>query len=43
VQRYGELLKKYSLDIACTGIGENGHLAFNDLHVANFHDNKWSK
>jgi len=39
-QRYGELLKKYPLDIACTGIGENGHLAFNDPHVANFHDNK---
>ena len=39
-QRYSELLKKYPLDIACTGIGENGHLAFNDPHVANFHDNK---
>jgi len=42
-QRYGELLKKYPLDIACTGIGENGHLAFNDPHVANFHDNKLVK
>jgi len=42
-QRYGELLKKYPLDIACTGIGENGHLAFNDPHVANFHDNQLVK
>jgi glucosamine-6-phosphate deaminase len=42
-QRYGELLKKYPLDIACTGIGENGHLAFNDPHVANFHDKKMVK
>ena len=42
-QRYGELLKKYPLDIACTGIGENGHLAFNDPHVANFNDNKLVK
>ncbi len=42
-QRYGELLKKYSLDIACTGIGENGHLAFNDPHVANFNDKKMVK
>ena len=42
-QRYSELLKKIPLDIACTGIGENGHLAFNDPHVANFHDNKLVK
>ena len=37
-QRYAELLKKYGLDIACIGIGENGHLAFNDPHVADFND-----
>lgn len=42
-QRYGELLKRYPLDIACTGIGENGHLAFNDPHVADFHDKKLVK
>lgn len=42
-QRYSELLKKYPLDIACTGIGENGHLAFNDPHVANFYDDKLVK
>lgn len=38
--RYTALLEKYPLDIACTGIGENGHIAFNDPHVADFHDPK---
>lgn len=28
--RYSELLKQNPLDVACIGIGENGHLAFND-------------
>jgi len=37
-RRYGELLKRYELDIACIGIGENGHIAFNDPHVADFND-----
>lgn len=37
-QRYAELLKKHPLDIACLGIGENGHLAFNDPPFANFQD-----
>ncbi len=36
--RYGNLLKDHSLDIACVGIGENGHLAFNDPPFANFQD-----
>lgn len=36
--RYSELLTHYSLDIACIGIGENGHIAFNDPHVADFQD-----
>jgi glucosamine-6-phosphate deaminase len=26
------------IDIVCLGIGENGHLAFNDPHVAFFDD-----
>ncbi len=29
-KRIGDLIKKYSIDIALVGIGENGHLAFND-------------
>jgi glucosamine-6-phosphate deaminase len=37
-RRYTELLQRYPLDIACIGIGENGHIAFNDPHVADFHD-----
>jgi len=37
-QRYTELLEKSGLEIACVGIGENGHLAFNDPHVADFND-----
>jgi len=36
--RYAELLHEYPPDIACLGIGENGHLAFNDPHVADLND-----
>lgn len=38
--RYASLLKEYPADIVCMGIGENGHIAFNDPHVADFNDNK---
>lgn len=36
--RYASLLREHPLDIACIGIGENGHIAFNDPHVADFED-----
>jgi glucosamine-6-phosphate deaminase len=36
--RYGSLLAKYPTDIVCMGIGENGHIAFNDPPVADFND-----
>ncbi len=36
--RYSELLKKYPTDIVCLGIGENGHIAFNDPDMADFDD-----
>jgi glucosamine-6-phosphate deaminase len=36
--RYAELLAQHPLDLCCLGIGENGHLAFNDPGVANFDD-----
>lgn len=36
--RYSELLKANPVDIVCMGIGENGHIAFNDPHVADFND-----
>lgn len=37
-ERYTELLQNNPADIVCMGIGENTHIAFNDPHVANFHD-----
>ena len=36
--RYGELLGEGGIDVCCLGIGENGHLAFNDPGVADFAD-----
>ena len=29
-RRLGELIREHPIDVACVGIGENGHLAFND-------------
>lgn len=37
-ERYTALLLQYPTDIVCMGIGENGHIAFNDPHVADFND-----
>jgi len=37
-KRYTNLLAQFPADIVCLGIGENGHLAFNDPHVAYFND-----
>lgn len=39
-RRYDALLTKHTVDIVCMGIGENGHIAFNDPHVADFDDPK---
>ena len=36
--RYAGLLAAHPLDLCCLGIGENGHLAFNDPGVADFVD-----
>jgi glucosamine-6-phosphate deaminase len=36
--RYGKLLVDHPVYIVCMGIGENGHLAFNDPPVADFKD-----
>jgi glucosamine-6-phosphate deaminase len=41
--RYTALLQRYPADIVCMGIGENGHIAFNDPHVADFNDPAWVK
>jgi glucosamine-6-phosphate deaminase len=41
--RYATLLQEHPLDVVCVGIGENGHLAFNDPPVADFDDAVWVK
>jgi glucosamine-6-phosphate deaminase len=40
IYHYDELLKKYPPDLVLLGIGENGHLAFNDPADADFDDPK---
>ncbi len=35
---YTELLRQNPPDVVCMGIGENGHIAFNDPPVADFND-----
>ncbi|MBO5223611.1 MAG: glucosamine-6-phosphate deaminase [Clostridia bacterium] len=42
-KRYSALLEKFPTDIVCMGIGENGHIAFNDPHVADFNDEQIAK
>ena len=39
-ERYEKLLAEYPVDVVCLGIGENGHIAFNDPWVADFDDPK---
>jgi glucosamine-6-phosphate deaminase len=36
--RYATLLRAQPIDLCCLGIGENGHIAFNDPTVADFDD-----
>ena len=38
IERYSALLRAHPVDVVCLGIGENGHIAFNDPPVADFHD-----
>ncbi len=42
-ERYSALLRAQPIDLCCLGIGENGHLAFNDPPVANFDDKRLVK
>lgn len=37
-ERYAALLRQYPVDVSFVGIGENGHLAFNDPAIADFDD-----
>jgi len=43
MRKYEELLKANPVDVICLGIGENGHIAFNDPAVADFNDSYWVK
>ena len=42
-RRYAGLLESHKLDVCILGIGENGHIAFNDPSVADFNDPKGVK
>ena len=42
-RRYGQLLAEHPADICLLGVGENGHLAFNDPPVADFNDPVFAK
>lgn len=42
-KRYTALLEKTEMDIVCMGIGENGHIAFNDPYIADFCDSRTVK
>lgn len=37
-RRYAQLLTAQPIDLCCLGVGENGHIAFNDPPVADFDD-----
>jgi glucosamine-6-phosphate deaminase len=40
-RRYERLLQEAPLDLVCLGIGENGHIAFNEPYQADFQDPRW--
>ncbi len=40
---YEALLRAHPADLCCLGIGENGHLAFNEPYDARFEDLRWVK
>ncbi len=42
-KNYEELLRAHPADLCALGIGENGHLAFNDSPLADFNDPAWVK
>jgi glucosamine-6-phosphate deaminase len=43
MERYSRLLNAAPIDLAFVGFGENGHIAFNDPHIADFEDRKTVK
>ena len=38
MEQYTELINEKPIDLVCLGVGENGHIAFNDPPVADFKD-----
>ncbi len=42
-EEYSEALNAAEIDLCCLGVGENGHIAFNDPPVADFSDPKTVK
>lgn len=40
-RRYESLLRAQPVDIVFCGIGDNGHLAFNEPHIADFREPRW--
>ena len=42
-RRYSQLIAEAPIDIACMGIGENGHIAFNEPGEADFQDSRLMK
>lgn len=42
-QRYTQLLMAQPIDLCCLGLGDNGHLAFNEPSVADFYDPHYVK
>ena len=42
-RRYEQLLRQEPVDLVCLGIGENGHIAFNDPPAADFRDPRMVK
>src|SRR3989304_2466816 len=43
LKEYEKLLRAFPADLCALGIGENGHLAFNDPPFADFNDPLWVK
>ncbi len=43
ILRYTQVLQDHPVDISFIGIGENGHIAFNDPGVSDFFDPMWCK
>ncbi|NUR90045.1 MAG: glucosamine-6-phosphate deaminase [Nonomuraea sp.] len=41
--RYEKLLREAPIDLVCLGIGENGHLAFNEPDQADRDDDRWAR